>query len=691
METLFIYFLKANGLLITFFLVYYFLLRKETFFTKNRWFLILGLVASVLLPLITFTTIVWVEPTPIVYKPTSFESIPYLIENQIKEIPFDWNSFFGYAYILISVVFLAKMIIELFSFFRIIKVGNRSKLNQTILIDTNQNTNPFSFFKYIVFNSKLFSEEELHHIISHENIHIKEKHSIDVLLGKLFCAIFWINPIIWFYRKEMLQNLEYIADNKASSIAQNRINYQKTLLKVVTNQHQLSITNQFYQSLIKKRIVMLNTKQSNEKKSWKYVLILPVLSAFMLLFQVETVAQVKENPLVKTSYVVSTNYTSTVTRNTTNQELKEVEASFSDENQKLIISNVKRNKKGEIIEIKLLFDTGKTYHRVMERISKEPIDPIEIFIKTDKEGNKDCGFEEIDLNAIYVEEIFEVKNTPKFKDISLDNLTKNGKNVILIINGKIKGATEKVKVPFDEELGEMKEISAAEFEKKYNQKAAKNNLYYEAETYKLKTVTGSWKDAMEDSKEGEENKPNSIKSFKENEAGNTEKSNNNKYNVTIGFDELGERNQIKNSKEHKNVDYKKALLIFDGKEINREDLDKIDETTIASSAVMTATKYALDKYGEKGKYGVIELKSQKYLEETDLEYNTIQKKYNSKKEDELKARQNSKLADEEIDERTAKRKKLMEERKMEYEKRKEKVEERRESLIKEKTNKSSEE
>jgi hypothetical protein len=140
--------------------------------------------------------------------------------------------------------------------------------------------------------------------------------------------------------------------------------------------------------------------------------------------------------------------------------------------------------------------------------------------------------------------------------------------------------------------------------------------------------------------------------------------------VTIGFDELGERNQIKKTKEQKNVDYKKALLIFDGKEINREDLDKIDETTIASSAVMTASKYALDKYGEKGKYGVIELKSQKYLEETDLEYNSILKKYRSKKEDELKIRQNSKLADEEIDERTAKRNKLIEERKEKMEERK---------------------
>lgn len=358
---------------------------------------------------------------------------------------------------------------------------------------------------------------------------------------------------------------------------------------------------------------MLNTKQSNQKKSWKYVLILPVLSAFMLLFQVETVAQVKENPIVKTSSVVSTNYTSIVTRNTTNQELKEVEASFSDENQKLIISNVKRNKKGEIIEIKLLFDTGKTYYRVMERISKEPIDPIEIFVKTDKEGNKDCGFEEIDLSAIYAEEIFEVKNIPQFKELSLDNLPKNGKDVILIINGKIKGATEKVKIPVDEELGEMKEISAAEFEKKYNQKAAKNNLYYEVETYKLKTFTGSWKDAMKDSKEGEENKPNSIKSFKENEAGNSEKSNSNKYNVTIEFDELGERNQIKKSKEHKNVDYKKALLIFDGKEINLEELEKINPNTISSFNVSkTSLPNLLEKYGERAKNGVIEIESVEY-------------------------------------------------------------------------------
>ena len=85
MEAIFTYFLKVNGLLITFFLAYYFLLRKETFFNKNRWFLLLGLFASVILPLITFTKIVWVEPSPVIYETVSTDFVPYIIENKVIE------------------------------------------------------------------------------------------------------------------------------------------------------------------------------------------------------------------------------------------------------------------------------------------------------------------------------------------------------------------------------------------------------------------------------------------------------------------------------------------------------------------------------------------------------------------------------------------------------------------------------
>ena len=133
MEALFIYFLKVNGLLITFFLAYYFLLRKETFFNKNRWFLLLGLFASVLLPLITFTKTIWVEPNPIVYETVSNDFVPYIIENKVIEEPIDWNSILFYVYLGISVVFIVKLLIEILSFFRIIKFGKRSKTNEVII------------------------------------------------------------------------------------------------------------------------------------------------------------------------------------------------------------------------------------------------------------------------------------------------------------------------------------------------------------------------------------------------------------------------------------------------------------------------------------------------------------------------------------------------------------------------------
>ena len=224
----------------------------------------------------------------------------------------------------------------------------------------------------------MFTEEELQHILTHESIHVKQKHSIDVLLSKLYCAFFWVNPIIWLYRKAMLQNLEFIADNETFQQIENKYLYQKTLLKVVTHQHDLSITNQFYQSLIKKRIVMLHTNQSHKKNVLKYAFILPLLVGFMLLFQIETVAQVKEKKDTSTKvdkvsveailYFTDKNATDAEMKNDT-EELKNQGISYK-------FSKIKRNKNGEIIAIKIEFNDGKGNKGVKEIKGDEPIDPI---------------------------------------------------------------------------------------------------------------------------------------------------------------------------------------------------------------------------------------------------------------------------------------------------------------------------
>ena len=375
MENLLMYFAKVNGLIILFYLMYVVFLQKETFFTSNRWYFLTGLLLSLILPLITFTKTIWIEPTPI---PEYYEEAIPITYNTIEtptQAPLDWSLILMSTYFVISILIIMKIGMELVSFFRRIQKQNKQKESNYTLVDSNSAENPFSFFSYIVINKDMFTEEELQHILTHESIHVKQKHSFDVLIGKVFCAIFWVNPIIWLYRKAMLQNLEFIADNETFQQIENKYEYQKTLLKVVTHQHDLSITNQFYQSLIKKRIVMLHTNQSHKRNAWKYATILPLLVGFMLLFQIETVAQVKENPQ-KAHAVKVEAIGFSWDKNATDEELKSDAEQLKSQGIDYKFSKIKRNKNGEIIAIKIEFNDGKGNKGVKEIKGDEPIEPI---------------------------------------------------------------------------------------------------------------------------------------------------------------------------------------------------------------------------------------------------------------------------------------------------------------------------
>src|SRR5690606_9228544 len=140
-------------------------------------------------------------------------------------------------------------------------------------------------------------------------------------------------------------NLEFIADSGALKNLSDKKAYQFTLLKVTTHEHCVEITNHFYQSLIKKRIVMLNKNQSKKWNSWKYALIVPVLAAFMFYFQVNVIAQQRlPDPvaLPQPDEIV-------ITKNTTDAQLKTYADQFKQKyGVKLKFSKVKRNAGGEI-------------------------------------------------------------------------------------------------------------------------------------------------------------------------------------------------------------------------------------------------------------------------------------------------------------------------------------------------------
>ena len=393
MEAFYIYIIKSSGLIALFYLAYHFMLRKETFFTSNRWFLLLGLFTSVLLPLVVFTKIIWVEPTPLNY---DWSSLP--ITTTVNEDHTEEYIYLGLAvlYCMGALFLLTKFGFDFYSLQKVFKGKIIKRQADFKFIDLQDNLAPFSFFNTIVYNSSLYSSSELENILEHEKVHSEQNHTVDVLLSRLFCILFWFNPFIWLYKKAILQNLEFIADSEATKKISDKKAYQFTLLKITTHPNCVAITNHFYQSLIKKRIVMLNKNQSKKLNSWKYTLVLPALVAFVSLFQIETIAQEKKSEQIITG-PSKTNENSVdvykINKNTTDEELKEKSSNLK-ENYAIIVtfSGIKRNSKNELTAIKVDLKKGKEIAQKMEIKGTQAINEFGIIVSKNDNGMLTVNF-----------------------------------------------------------------------------------------------------------------------------------------------------------------------------------------------------------------------------------------------------------------------------------------------------------
>ena len=398
MESVAIYLIKSCGLLLLFFIAYHFLLRKETFFTTNRWFLLAGLITATILPLVVFTKIIWVEPSPVDYDWSSLPIRTATEKNHTEEY-----IYLGLAltYSLITLGLLTKFGFDFYSLRKIFKGKTIERQADFKFIDISENLAPFSYFNTIVYNSSLYSSSELQNILEHEKVHSEQNHTVDVLISRIFCVIFWFNPFIWMYKKAILQNLEFIADSEATKKISDKKAYQLTLLKITTHENCVAITNHFYQSLIKKRIVMLNKNQSSKRNSWKYAVILPALVAFVLFFQIETIAQEKSSKgkVIESSTAIENSVdVYKINKNTTDEELKEKTTALNKNyGIKAVFSSIKRNSKNELIAIKVNLQKGEEKNQEMAIKGTEAINTFGIIISKNENGILTIDFAEDDI------------------------------------------------------------------------------------------------------------------------------------------------------------------------------------------------------------------------------------------------------------------------------------------------------
>ena len=367
METLLIYLLKVSGILVIFYLAYQVFLKRETFFSVNRHFLMVGILTALLLPFVSITNYVEIAATPLNFVAND-DAV--LVKATSAVQGFNWIALLFGVYMVGLLIFTTKFIVQIISLLKLVKNNKVDKQGKFYHVETNKNIAPFSFFNHIFYNPTLYSESELSAIIKHEKAHSSQWHSIDVILSHLITICTWMNPFSWLYQNNVKQNLEFLADDCATKEVTSIKKYQYTLLKVSGNQFCPPIVNNFYNSLIKKRIVMLNKSKSNKRNILKIALILPVLAIFLVSFNTKDVYIPIDSEFNvfsrydQTSKIIEI----TIDKNTTDKELSEIKKDLSKKGVDFSYTVV-QNSKNEITDISIDFATKKDNGKTMRSSS----------------------------------------------------------------------------------------------------------------------------------------------------------------------------------------------------------------------------------------------------------------------------------------------------------------------------------
>ncbi|QNJ96803.1 M56 family metallopeptidase [Constantimarinum furrinae] len=280
------YILKSAGILTIFYLFYAVMLRKNTHFTAKRHYLFGGITAALLLPLFEYTKIIYIEIPSTVVSATSVLSPVDQAVIPSESLSVDWWEVLFVCYLTGILVMTVRLIVQLISLLTLLTGNPTAKKGKFTYVYVSERIAPFSFFNYIVFNPDLHQENDLTMILQHEKVHASQWHTIDILAANLMRILQWANPFSWFYKVSLEENLEYIADSETAQKVPSVKQYQLALVKASSSLTTPALTNNFYHSFIKKRIIMLNKSNSKKYDLWKLAIILPILAVFLWSFNV---------------------------------------------------------------------------------------------------------------------------------------------------------------------------------------------------------------------------------------------------------------------------------------------------------------------------------------------------------------------------------------------------------------------
>lgn len=279
MENLLFYLLRASIALAAFYLAYLLLFQKRKHFRFSRIYLAGTMLISFFIPLITFQVDAPAQP---VYPAISVQQVQASPETAVR---FFWELFSreqitAAIFLLGFCFFLVRITTAHLRALALIKQARRENLNGVSCLVSNEDIHPFTYFNRIVIPSDSLKASYLNMILQHEQIHMKEQHTIDVCIAEFLFLFQWFNPFAWLMRDAVRNNLEFLADDHVIRHADPQ-SYQMAMVSIAGKIGVPPFLTALDGSQLKNRIIMMKTKHRGSGLIRKFLL-LPLLTVLII-------------------------------------------------------------------------------------------------------------------------------------------------------------------------------------------------------------------------------------------------------------------------------------------------------------------------------------------------------------------------------------------------------------------------
>jgi len=564
--------IAASGLLYGY---YHFALRNKRFHRYNRFYLLMAVAISTLIPFLnipvyfseneTGSSVVLqtlqVISSPAVEDPVSTA----LITEATRSSWFTDEKLLYLFYFLVLSFFIVRVFVSLNKIRFIIKRNPVEQIDKIKFINTDEPGTPFSFFRWLFWNRKIeLHSEKGEQIFRHELFHIQQKHSWDIIFMEFLSTTFWINPFFHLIKKELKAIHEFLADEFAIKENKNWQYAELLLMQALnTNNH---LVNPFFHNQIKRRIAMITTSTKPSYQYLRKLMVLPVATIIIFLFAFSYQTTQKDHRQLDNVGMQSLiNKSNADTTKPLDDRVKEYDKYL------VVIDGVIQPQRGlKNIDSTLILKNG--------------LGSIKVYI--DKHGENKYGEKgkdgviEIDTKKNYK---YQGDTVPKVDTIYwINNLPPPEKKSPTAADLKSWTDAKMYGVWVDDKRidnAQLKNYNPSDFSNYFVSKLTKNAVNYGKHYYKVGLMTNRYYE-------------NYLKNFD--------------YSKKFTFPRVLSKDTIPKILRK----YEDYLIIIDGEIKDKASLETVIADSIESITILK-DKTAIDKYGDKAKNGVIEIKTKK--------------------------------------------------------------------------------